>query len=282
MIADTQTYLQALAYREAVSVDYMLKLYGLESIVRRLALHPAKHEIVVRGSFITRVWAMRDYRPVDDLDFLFDFAPDSARGMTLLREILAYPLDDSVTYLPEQMHITPTWVETPLPGERVVIPTRIFGRDFELQIDLAYHDPLVPPAMLWAYPTLLPAQEAEIYTIRPELACAWKVHGLFEFWNRRSTAWELKDLYDIYLIHKHKPIDEFVFAEALEVAFENRGTPMYVYKRVLEGVFGQSKGTQKRWEKFLLKRNGRVLFDSPQDLLLVVRAFLDKFFVKYC
>jgi transcription elongation factor GreA-like protein len=116
----------------------------------------------------------------------------------------------------------------------------------------------------------------------PELACAWKVHGLFEFWNRRSTAWEMKDLYDIYLLINQFQFNDSIFAKALQQAFEDRKTPMTVYKRVLEGVFGQSKGTEKAWAKFVAKRDNRLLVENHYVLLEKVRAFLDKFFIPFC
>lgn len=279
---DIQNYLQKMAIESQSSEAYIFKLYALEGIVRRIALHPQKHEVILRGSLITRVWALPHYRPVDDIDFLFDYAFDDVRGIKFVQDIFSYQVEDFITYLPEKIEIVPTWVETPLPGARAFIPAEVFGQTFTLQIDLAYDDPLVPPAVLWEYPMLLPNQKVVIYTIRPELACAWKVHGLFEFWNRRSTAWEMKDLYDIYLIINAFELDEAAFAEALEIAFSNRGTPMHVYKRVLEGVFGQSKGSQKNWEKFVLKRQNHLLFDNHLSLLGEVRAFLDKFFIDAC
>jgi len=257
----------------------ILKLYALEGIVRRANIHPKGNEMLIRGSLITRAWALPHHRPVEDIDFLADYPKDSTRGIAFIREMLAYNLEDFITYHVDKIIITPTWVDTPLPGERITLPATALGEDFTLQIDLAYDDPVVPTAMQWEYPTLIPAWKTVIHTIRPELACAWKVHGLFEFWNRHNTSWEMKDLYDIYLIINAFKLDEAVFQGALQIAFAHRQTPLSVYDRILKGTFGQSKGTLKGWDKFYRKRDGRLLVENHFVLLEKVRAFLDKFFV---
>ncbi len=278
---DIRTCLQKEATNSGTSWDYILKLYALEGIIRRLSLHLQAGELVVRGSLITRAWVQPHYRPVDDIDFLADYARDAKRGLSFINEILAYDLQDFITYQVNAISVVPTWVDTPLPGERLFVPTTVFGQNLTLQIDLAYDDPLVPSSVQRTYPMLIPVWKAPIYTIRPELACAWKVHGLFEFWGRRSTAWEMKDLYDIYLISQAFPFDKAHFSEALRMAFSHRKTPLSVYKRVLEGTFGQSKGTEKAWGRFYAKRDGRVIVANHKELLEKVRFFLDDYFLDF-
>jgi hypothetical protein len=276
------TCLQAEAMKSQTSWEYVLKLYALEGMIRRGAIHPKAHEVITRGSLITRAWAYPHYRPVDDVDFLMDYPIDSERGIGFIREMLAYDLGDFIEYDLDKIEVVPTWVETPLPGERIFVPAKALGQDFLLQIDLAYNDPLLPPAVVWSYPCLVPEWKTNIHTITPELALAWKVHGLFEFIGKGSTAWDMKDLYDIYLIISNCLINDLIFADALQMAFQDRRTPMHVYRRVLEGTFGQSKGTLKGWEKFVLKRQNRLLVANHFELLEKVRAFLDKFFIPFC
>lgn len=282
----TETYIRACLQAEAIksqtSWEYVLKLYALEGMIRRVAMHPQTSEVIIRGSLITRAWVYPHHRPVDDVDFLMDYPIDSVRGIGFIREMLAYDLGDFIAYEADKIEVVPTWVETPLPGERIFVPAKALGQDFLLQIDLAYNDPLLPPAFAWNYPTLIPEWHTNIHTIVPELALAWKVHGLFEFTGKGSTAWDMKDLYDIYLIISNCSINDLIFADALQMAFQDRRTPMRVYRRVLDGTFGQSKGTLKGWEKFVLKRQNRLIVANHFELLEKVRAFLDKFFIPFC
>jgi hypothetical protein len=164
-LPDIEQYLQQEAENSQTSWEYITKLYALEGLVRRASMHPKAAEIIIRGSLITRAWVLPHYRPVDDVDFLADYPFDTTRGVGFIREMLRYDLDDFLTYDTENLEIVPTWVETPLPGERIFVKAKGLGQNFTLQIDLAYNDPLVPPAIVWEYPTLIPAWKTPIHTI---------------------------------------------------------------------------------------------------------------------
>jgi hypothetical protein len=106
------------------------------------------------------------------------------------------------------------------------------------------------------------------------------VHGLFEFYGQYGKTWRLKDLYDIYLILKHKSLDMNLLTVAIQTAFHDRKTPLTCYNDVLENKFGQSGKRQRAWRRLNQKWSERTIHASHLPLLSFVRQFLDPIFLK--
>lgn len=278
-----QQQLEQLAISTQVSLAYVQKLYVLEHILQQISLSPDAHTMIVRGSLITRAWVMPTYeRLVKDLDLMACYAFDAVRGIDFIKRALALPIpSDDVVILHKQLTIETTWENTALPGHRFLVPVQAFGQLLEVQIDLAYNDPLVPPAIWWQYPTVLPNSFLNVHTIRPELACAWKVQGLFEFWQTKGGKWRTKDLYDIFILLQSVPMDQHMLTQAIKVAFEDRQTPWKVYQRVLDGEFGLSKGSRKAWTKLSNQYKGKIGINSHLEVLTGIRKVLDPIFIQF-
>ena len=138
--------------------------------------------------------------------------------------------------------------------------------------------PLIPPAVFQEYQILL-GDKMQIFTITPELACAWKIHGLFEFWDQ-GFRWQAKTLYDIFVIMDTHELDVKLLKPAIKVAFEDRNTPFEVYQRVLNGEFGHSRGARRGWEKLLESHEGRILYRDFKPLLAKIRSVIDDIFIE--
>ena len=149
-----------------------------------------------------------------------------------------------------------------------------------IQIDMSFNDPLVPPAVWSDYVGLLPENSFKVFAPTPELACAWKIHGLFEFYGQYGKTWRLKDLYDAYLILKHKSLDINLLELAIRVAFESRKDSFEGYKDILENRFGQSNKRLRAWRRLNEKWAERVLHTSHLPLLQYVRTFTDPIFIR--
>ncbi|MEM7039976.1 MAG: nucleotidyl transferase AbiEii/AbiGii toxin family protein, partial [Bacteroidota bacterium] len=143
--------------------------------------------------------------------------------------------------------------------------------------DMAFADPVVPGPVRQMYQGLL-GWEFPVWTVVPEQALAWKVHGLFEFWDTQKGRWRMKDLYDICLLMRACEMDSVVFRAALKVAFEDRVTPFRVYQKVLDGNFGQSRGSRQNWARFVADYPANVEAESHLDLLAEARKLLDPVF----
>lgn len=270
--------LQEKADLEKIDLQELLRLYALEMLLSRLTHLPASKELIVRGSLITRFWAYpKHFRAVQDLDFVLDEPLNEIKGNKIIQDILKIEMDDLLKPL-GGFQVTKIWEETDLPALRFEIPVEVCTHTFQLQLDMAFNDPIVPPAVFREY-TDLCGHKIWIRTILPELACAWKIHGLFEYWNK-GNRWQAKTLYDIFLLLDTQDVNKDLLKQAIQVAFEDRKTPFEVYKRILNGQFGQSKGTKKAWEKWRLSYGGKIPYLDYQPLLLKIRDFLDEIFIQ--
>lgn len=278
-----QQQLEQLALSAQVSLAYVQKLYVLEHILQQIFLLPDAHTMIVRGSLITRAWTTPTYeRLVKDLDLMACYAFDADKGIGFIKRALTLSIpSDDVVILHEQLTVETTWENTEFPGHRFLVPVQAFDQLLEVQIDLAYNDPLVPPAVWWQYPAVLPNSFLNIHTIRPELACAWKVQGLFEFWQTKGGKWRIKDLYDIFILLQSVSMNQHMLTQAMKVAFEDRQTPWKVYQRVLDGEFGLSKGSRKAWTKFCNQYKGKIGINSHLEVLAEIRKVLDPIFIDF-
>ena len=273
--------LEKIAEKSNTSLDYILNLYALEGIARRISYLPDAESVIIRGSLITRSWVYPYFRKVNDLDLMGIYPYDAKRGIDFIRRALdVNNIADGLHCFPDGLVTEDIWVESEFPGHRFYFPVGLCGYQLTIQADISYNDPLIPPPFWWEYPALLPELNMKIHTISPELALSWKVHGLFETWNTKGGVWRVKDLYDIFLIIKTQKPDEKSFAEALKIAFIDRKTPFYLYQRILDGEFGLSKGSRKAWEKFAVKQQNADIPENHLDVLTEIRKFLDPFFIE--
>ncbi|WP_158501537.1 nucleotidyl transferase AbiEii/AbiGii toxin family protein [Vitiosangium sp. GDMCC 1.1324] len=242
----------------------------LEGALCRVAGAPALREaVVLRGGLLVRQWSGPVHRPVDDLDFLWTepFAPELiASG---LRTALASEVGDGVVFDAASASEELIWAETANPGVRLRVPARAMGVTAELQIDVGCNDPLDPPASWCEVPTA--SGPVQVRAVRPETMLAWKVHGLFE---RGRGRWRAKDLWDVDVLSRHAPREDAAFQRALRLAFESRGMTLSELDRLLEGQFGTSRGSRRRWERFRKERGAPELPEQLPELIARVAAFL--------
>jgi hypothetical protein len=100
---------------------------------------------------------------------------------------------------------------------------------------------------------------------RPETLLGWKVHGLYD---RGPGRWRPKDLFDVWLLARYAPLDPEVLPLALATAFESRGTPLALTRRLIEGTFGASPWSRRKWAAFRRDRGG----DVPEDPAEIVAS----------
>lgn len=237
--------LDRLAAEQARPREELARQHALEGLLRRLAASPHEDRWVLRGSFLTRFYCAPWPRSAADLDFL-DLDPfDHERTRDRLREMLAVGVGDGCDFDPEGVRDEPIWQETPFPGVRFQIPGGFAGWCGEVQIDVAFHDPVAPPPRRVALPTL--TAPVEILGCSRETLIAWKVHGLFE---KGLGTFRPKDLHDLALLSRGVTLDPVALQEALEVAFRSRKTPFAWTERLARGVFGQSRWSQEKWRRF--------------------------------
>lgn len=264
--------------RTGYSEAYVHRLYVMEGLVRRIFALPNAEDWIIRGSLATRQWIAEFPRVAKDIDLMGRFPYDCDRAFGMLEKALQetdWP--DGLQYEMRPLLAETTWANTDLPGLRMPFAVEFAGEVHELSVDIAFNDPLVPLPVWMPYRPVGEGGEFRMHTVLPELAAAWKAHGLFEFWDR-GGIWRIKDLYDFLVMCHFHDMDQSLFQEALYVAFTDRKTPFSVYERILSGNFGLSRGSRKNWRNFSKKLLHQPIAESVPELVAKARKILDPYF----
>lgn len=265
------------------------KLYILEQLLEAtFNISLAEKFVVFRGSLLTKNWIQPTYyRSVSDLDFLAIADYDKNTYTNLIQSILhkTQQLDKNIEIDIASLKVEDTWMETETPSFRFYFDVKLNNTLFEaIQIDVAFGDTLVIPIHKTKYNCLSSEKNIDVFTIQTEQALAWKTHGLFEFYDK-GGRWQVKDLYDIFCILKTRKIDTIKFAECIPIAFQDKKTPIAAsYIKMKNNTFGISKGSQKKWNKFLSEKLNYATTPKELELENVIRTvkiFLDPFLGGY-
>ncbi len=250
--------------------EEILDLHAAEGFLRRMQGLPDANSMVLRGSTLTRQYVYPAFRPSGDLDFVTTYPHDPERASAFFAQVCAVSeQDDQVMFHFDGLTSLPTWYYTDSPGVRASLPVTVCGDSRVLQVDVGFNDPLVPPAVMLDYQTLILGSSVQVLAAPPELLFAWKVQGLFDY---DPGGWRAKDLYDAYLLIKQTRLDPGVLGQALEVAFRSR----YVSIQRLNELYGRDfeMDGYHVWEAFRFPSGERIplLFDVA---LNEMRTFLD-------
>jgi hypothetical protein len=253
------------AAQEGLPLARILRRHLLHGVLERWARSAHAGDLLLRGGLITQLWVGPQRRETTDLDFLGLYPRDSEGTEDRLLVILQDNLDDEVSFEPDTLRGSVIWQETDFPGLRFVVQARAVGQEMELQIDVGFGDPVVPPAQWIDYPCLI-GRPARVQTVRPELLVAWKLHGLFE---RGLRRWQPKDLHDLCLLTAHCALDQATLAEAIRVAFAAHNDSLVEVPGVVcSPDFWSKEPARSKWAKF---RAAQVV-PVPEDVLEVAAA----------
>jgi len=121
-----------------------LPLRAGAAILRRLARSSQVEALVLRGGLMMRRWSGPVPRPVEDLDFLARFPFDAEDTVARLEAVLRADVEDGYGFGALRSEVI--WAETPFPGVRVHLETRLPGvaGPYALRIDTGFGDPMDP------------------------------------------------------------------------------------------------------------------------------------------
>jgi hypothetical protein len=254
------------------------RMYLLEGLARRIFAQPDAEEVVLRGSLATSLWLKPFPRPIQDIDLMTGQKDPVEWGMEFLTRSLNtnIPLDEIEVGV-DGITFQTTFVDTS-PGLKASIPCKIGTSKTDIEIDLAGGDTLTLPPVWMNFPSLRPDADFQIYTVVPEQAVAWKMHGPFEFWDTSGT-WRMKDFFDLVMIFRQVEMDSEKVKMTLVQAFRDKGTPPQVCQRFVEGEFGKSKGSRRAWKNFVDSLGEASTIASLEELLEKAMVFLKPFYI---
>ncbi len=209
------------------SSEEILTYHLLESVLHRVANSSYVNELVFRGGMLTRLWVSPEKRIAEDVDFLglynFDIESTKEKFINIFSDKNKNQntnLIDEVIFDVDSLEATGIWLETEYPGVRIKINAIFEDYQKNIQIDVGFGDPIVPPPKWIDYP-LLTTENIKLQAVTPETMFGWKLHGLVEQGIRR---WRPKDLYDLLLFTTSIELDETLVKKSIFTAFNSRNT----------------------------------------------------------
>ncbi|MGD1911779.1 MAG: nucleotidyl transferase AbiEii/AbiGii toxin family protein [Rivularia sp. (in: cyanobacteria)] len=251
------------------SSEEVLTYHLLEGVLRRVSHSSYVDELVLRGGMLTRLWVSPERRIAEDVDFLGLYPFSIEKTEEKFRNIFINSNNntdfaDGVKFDIESFQVTGIWLETEFPGARVNINGAIEDYQKNIQIDIGFGDPLVPPAQWIDYP-MLTTETVKLQAATPETMFGWKLHGLVEQGFKR---WRPKDLYDLMLFTSYIKLDETVVRKAISTAFSSRNTTLEEIYYVLSTPewWDRSKNRSK-WKWYLRRKSEQIM---SEDFLTIV------------
>lgn len=267
-IVSTLETLADLNYRP---FEEVLTYHFLEGVLRRVASSRYSSELVLRGGLLTRLWVPVGHRIAADVDFLGLFPFAIAATEQRFREILsADNIDDGIIFNLDALEVKGIWLNTDFPGVRLRVPVSIEQYQQQIQIDVGFDDPLVPPAEWIDYPMSVAPTPVKLQAVRPETMAAWKLHGLIE---QGAKCWRPKDLYDLMLLATVVSLQESLLPEAIQVAFSSRNANFQEIRQILTNSHWWNTGKNRRkWRWYCRQVSTQIM---PDNLLSVVTLVID-------
>ncbi len=209
----------------------MNRLDALRRVARHAAWHPLRDLIVLRGGLVLRQQVQPMPRPIEDVDFLIRVDTFDA-FQTVFRTLFpASPIEV-------------TWQELEHPGLR----THVIAGHHEIRVDAGFGDTMLLPTQPFSL------GELALDTMPAEQHFAWKFHGLFE---RGVGRWRPKDLMDLIALKRFGALDTSLLAGPIRAAFADHNDDLGMIDRLFRGEFGLSRGSRRRWRRFVEARTDR-------------------------
>ncbi|AFY52874.1 protein of unknown function (DUF1814) [Rivularia sp. PCC 7116] len=246
-------------------LEEILIYHLLESVLRRVADSNYGDELVLRGGMLTRLWVPTERRTAEDVDFLglypFDIQITKEKFQTILKNT---SFTDKVIFDIDTLEVTGIWLETEFPGARVNINAGFEDYRKNIQIDIGFGDPLVPPAEWINFPTLT-TENIRLQAATPETMFGWKLHGLVEQGIKR---WRPKDLYDLMLFTSYIQLDETKVKAAIATAFSSRNTNLEeIYYLLSTPEWWDRSKNRGKWKWYIRRKPEQ---NMPEDFLSIV------------
>ncbi|MEM6751630.1 MAG: nucleotidyl transferase AbiEii/AbiGii toxin family protein [Cyanobacteria bacterium P01_C01_bin.38] len=250
------------------SLSEILTYHLLESVLRRVSDSIYVDELVLRGGMLTRLWVSAERRIAEDVDFLGLYDFDIEKTEEKFKDILKNSnFVDEVKFDIDSLEVTGIWLETEFPGARVNINAAFEDYQKNIQIDIGFADPIVPPPQWIDYPMLTTdeSNKYKLQTATPETMFGWKLHGLVEQGFKR---WRPKDLYDLMLFTTYIELDETLVKKSIYTAFSSRNTTFEdIYYILSTPEWWDRSKNRGKWKWYIRRKPEQIM---PEDFLEIV------------
>ena len=244
------------------SFNHLLQHFAMERFLYRLSKSEHADSFVLKGALMLAVWRIPQSRPTLDIDLLGRGSNDPDEMVAVTRAVCQQEVEpDGMSFDPDTVMGERIAEEAEYEGVRLRFRGSLGNAVVPMQIDVGFGDVIVPPPEVVEYPTLLdfPAPRLRGYSKESAIAEKFQAMG-----SRGLLTSRMKDFFDVWLLSRQSDFDGATLAEAIEVAFARRATPLSQASDVLTAAFAQDEVKVVQWRTF------RRRVEAPESLTEVV------------
>ncbi len=255
-VARTRYALLELASEQGWLYDDVLRQYGRERLLHRLAASPWGDQFVLQGAPAIEVRLGVPHRRLKSL-VLACREPGVAQDVQAMVVAISQPRSDGLAIDSKSVRSTDDAGD----GVRLKLFAYLESAQIPVQIDVVFDEPQAPPPDNMQLPSMLDQPGAPTMDVACfDAIAADKIQSIIE---RGALKARMKDFYDVWLCSQVDPLEELDVA--LGVAFDNRGTPIPgagEVPDVLAARYVNGRHAAEQWEAF----NRRALPNAEIDL----------------
>ncbi|HYN08082.1 MAG TPA: nucleotidyl transferase AbiEii/AbiGii toxin family protein [Vicinamibacterales bacterium] len=251
--------------------DFVLRRYGVECVLRRLAQSPARDRFVLKGAMLFVAWTGRISRPTRDLDFLGVGAADADHLRETFRELCGMDVPDGIDFADGHFAIEPISEAGEYGGVRLRFEGRLDGARVPVQVDIGFGDDVVPGPEVVEFPSLIGFPGIRVQAYPREAMVAEKLHAIVTLGDGNSR---MKDFHDIIHISETHSFDGSRLSQALAATFRRRAT-VVLAATTSAPPFYADPVRSSRWQAFHSKLETPAVPSEFGEVGERVRRFLE-------
>lgn len=254
--------------------DYnrILVQYTQERLLYRFSVSRFRDNFILKGALLFLTYDMPQHRPTKDIDFLGRAVKNDLTDIEkVMKEIVAIKVDDGVMFDPSTVVVEQIAEQAEYVGMRVSVHSSIGDARIAMQIDIGFGDKIVAGPLDIDFPVMLdyPAPHIKIYSL--ESAIAEKFQAIVRF---NVATSRMKDFYDLVYLVQHHTFKADILAEAINLTFETRGTPLKDRTSIWSSAFKKDEAKEKQWNAFH-KTNKLRLAGTWKECVGMIEGFLE-------
>jgi len=240
----------------------LLQHFAMERFLYRLSKSEHADRFVLKGALMLTVWRIPQSRPTLDIDLLGRGSNNPDEMVAVTRAVCQQAVEpDGMSFDADTVVGVRIVEEAEYEGARLRFRGSLGNAAVPMQIDVGFGDVVVPPAEMVEYPTLLDFPVPRLRGYSKESTIAEKFHAMG---SRGLLTSRMKDFFDVRVLSRQFDFDGATLAEAIQVAFARRATPLSQTSDVLTAAFAQDEVKVSQWRAF------RRRVEAPEDLAEVV------------
>ena len=248
-----------LAKGDSARSQILLRHYGTERFLERLATSPYRNNFVIKGGVLVAAKVGLEHRSTQDLDATLKDVPFSKKEtLSIVEKIAAIPLEDGISFRIKSARSIMD--DSDYPGIRIMMEATIGKARIPMKIDFSTDDAITPHAILFSLPLMFEDRTISLRAYNTETVLAEKLETIV---SRGTLNTRMRDFYDIFALSvvEGSQVDYQLLNEAFNNTAKKRNTDISneVVNYVLEEV-RHSAAMEHLWGKYQKE------FDYAEDI----------------